>query len=207
MISKCPNSLHNLSFYAEFEEFTSLATAVVMHTLFQQHIWSIYCISYLWKAPLSVLHTKLLECQPSKKTQNQATTCRYDENRNIWYGYGCGWICQRFTSTKTQPASSSRDPNWSPKWRSRFHPWKNHQKEYSEFGSGIGGVSLDSHHNSKPIPRPHNSLLRWKWRVCWQICWLNLPNLPKFVMIFLGYLGEDEQNLQNVYFTWNILKL
>ena len=25
------------------------------------------------------------------------------------------------------PGSSSRDPNWSPKWRSRFHPWKGHE--------------------------------------------------------------------------------
>ena len=31
-----------------------------------------------------------------------------------------------FTSLQriTTPASSSRDQNWSPKWRSRFHPWK-----------------------------------------------------------------------------------
>ena len=65
-----PNSVRNLSFLAEFEEFTCFALVVVIYTLFQQHIStltiSILHIIYLKGPIVSVRYLQLLQCRPIK---------------------------------------------------------------------------------------------------------------------------------------------
>ena len=97
-----------------------------------------------------------------------------DDESNLYMGNGC--FNHHFHPLS---ASSIRDPNWSPKWRSRFQPWKKSRIKPPK-GSRTEEPGLKWLFRLPSLPG-------WWFQPIWKI-WVKMGIFPKV-------LGENKKYL------------